>query len=1511
MSRMHRFDWYARRSASRYPSFPRHDRRLRVEPLEDRRMLAVVTVDTNLDTVDFNDGVTSLREAVFATNLVGGADEIQFDFGHDGPEVIVLTLGELQVTDLLTITGSGAELLTIDASGNDPTPDEDLGDGSRIFNIDDGSSATSIDVEIRGLTLTGGDVTGDGGAIFSRENVLVSESSILENSASGDGGGMFLLSSETTIEDSSFSGNTAGDEGGGIFSSGEGSSLTIARSTISGNSTRGTEVFSDGAGLFLRDGSANIYDSHFADNSAEHRAGGARFYYASATIERTTFHNNESLRDWGGAIHSSGSEVSIDESMFYDNRANFVGISGSGGAILNENFGRSDGVMTITGSMIVGNSALRGGGVMNNFNAEMLIQGSTISGNMASRDGGGVMNILGGDLVIHDSEISGNTASQSGGGIQGGGTYGNLGTLTITASTVSSNSAAFGGGGISSKDRTIISESTIFGNSSGHDGGGILASDATILSSTISGNSANNNGGGIFTYRKSNRIAYSTIVNNTSNADISGSGSGGGLFARTGQLLIDHTIIAENTDPTMASPDMASTIGESLDVHFSLIGDNTGTGLTEAPVGFPDANGNLIGGTVHGVIDPLLGPLADNGGPTSTHALLPGSPAINRGDLSAVAGVGDVPEFDQRGSGFDRVFSGRIDIGAYELQEFSDLNLLVDTLADESDGDFSRFDLSLREAIERANANPVPDTIHFDPLLAGGTILLTMGELAITDSVEIVGLGVDELTIDASGNDPTPEENNGDGSRVFNIDDGDDSNHLVVAIHGLTLTGGDISGGRESGGGAILSRESLSVSFSTVSNNSSRYGGGISVLTFGDSTSSIEHTTVENNSVDTSVGAVRGGGIHFELRDSSQFEISSSTVSGNTAYAGGGIHGSARDFSTATMDSNVVANNVASYGGGIQFSATGSGDVTVSSSMISGNQQTSGQDGVYRGGGIFGTSGDNATVTIASNQIANNTSYIGGGLAINSRDDSSMMVRSNSIIENSGTEGGGVYINAGHSAEVVISSNTISLNTGGHGGGLNVSAFSDIPVTLHDNNITGNSAARGGGIHAGVGTPAGLIIEETTISGNTSKLEGGGIWVEARDSGEMTVESSTIAENSAGTEGGGIFFEADDWTTSAIETATISGNSAEIGGGIFIQARDQGVLSIDSSTISDNSATIGGGVYLFSIDDGDVQFASSTISGNAADQDGGGFYVRQFTSNPLVVQHSTITDNTADNDSNDDGIGGGFFMYGVPLQLNHAIVAGNLDNSGTVNEIAGIVNSNFSLIGFGGEFLGPLADNGGPTHTHMLLVGSPAIDMGDPNIASPPVYDQRGFAFDRIVGGQIDIGAVESGAVSADFNLDGEVSGFDFLLWQSGFGTTVSAVHSDGDTNIEFDAVALEAWELQYGLAAPIVPVVSALAIAEPSAASSLDSGELAEMALAVTLIEEADGTVAFSETVTHTPPPEFFYTEPIRGLESAAGPSSSDLVVISTPVDVENEDTEEPSLWEDAVDEVFASVFM
>ena len=98
--------------------------------------------------------------------------------------------------------------------------------------------------------------------------------------------------------------------------------------------------------------------------------------------------------------------------------------------------------------------------------------------------------------------------------------------------------------------------------------------------------------------------------------------------------------------------------------------------------------------------------------------------------------------------------------------------ITVDTLVDESDGSIDDGDISLRDAVALAAAG---DTVDFDAALDGGTVLLTLGELRITKSMTVdASMLPSGLTIDASGNDPTPDEDNGDGSRIFKIDDGDD-----------------------------------------------------------------------------------------------------------------------------------------------------------------------------------------------------------------------------------------------------------------------------------------------------------------------------------------------------------------------------------------------------------------------------------------------------------------------------------------------------------------------------------------------------------------------------------------------------------------------------------------------------------------------------------------------------------------------------------------------------------------
>jgi hypothetical protein len=170
------------------------------------------------------------------------------------------------------------------------------------------------------------------------------------------------------------------------------------------------------------------------------------------------------------------------------------------------------------------------------------------------------------------------------------------------------------------------------------------------------------------------------------------------------------------------------------------------------------------------------------------------------------------------------------------------------------------------------------------------------------------------------------------------------------------------------------------------------------------------------------------------------------------------------------------------------------------------------------------------------------------------------------------------------------------------------------------------------------------------------------------------------------------------------------------------------------------------------------------------------------------------------------------------LQLDHTIVAGNGFFTGT--DVFGPVFANFSFIGIGEEFLGPLADNGGPTKTHALLAGSPAIDAGDPNFdpADPdgdPLtddalpYDQRGAPFGRVFDGnsngvaQVDIGAYElqPQSILGDYNLNGAVDAADYVVWRKTLGTSVSPpfVGADGSGNGQVGAEDHNVWRAHFG----------------------------------------------------------------------------------------------------------------
>jgi CSLREA domain-containing protein len=353
------------------------------------------------------------------------------------------------------------------------------------------------------------------------------------------------------------------------------------------------------------------------------------------------------------------------------------------------------------------------------------------------------------DLTMFNGYAKAGNIYQGQAGECAGGAIASNADLTLIRVRITLNKADCQGGGIAAGNSLTVIYSIISNNYSNQFGGGIYGNGTVkIANSTITDNEANFVGGGIYSSAASALyLNNATISHNTSGTE------GGGIASYTNQgspinKWMRNTIVANNN-----APNYHDLLGVFNSQGSNLIRVNSAN--VSFPVGSPNNKGDYVG-TFVTPLDPKLGPLQDNGGLSNTRALLPGSPAIDKGDscvtwTSCVENKPPIPlVYDQRYTGFARNSGASVDIGAFEV-DFTPTLSVSNVSLPEGDQNTTNFNfvvtLSAGSAqtvsvnYQTAGINAVSGA---DFVNTSGTLLFAPGETSKQITVPVVG----ELTVE-------------------------------------------------------------------------------------------------------------------------------------------------------------------------------------------------------------------------------------------------------------------------------------------------------------------------------------------------------------------------------------------------------------------------------------------------------------------------------------------------------------------------------------------------------------------------------------------------------------------------------------------------------------------------------------------------------------------------------------------------------------------------------------------
>jgi hypothetical protein len=1331
----------------------------------------------------------SLREALALANLVSGTDTITFDPSLAGG-TISLSFGELVIDSNVIISG--------DVDGDrkaDITIDADY--ASRVFNVTSGMSTLGSLTITRGATLSGGAggaiMTADGthltitdstisnsfaelgGGIYSAAGLAMIDSTVSNNVARSDAGGIYVERGAATLTNVTITGN----QGVGAIFIGSDGDTTLIQSTLSGNATYGAAISDVGdltlVNSIVAGNSSDVIESSLgvvtyrgvnlvgigadrdlADHVVNTPSLDALFASVATNVRGVT---SGVLADNGGpvatvALTATATNPAIDagiDSLAPSTdargaaRVDIAGVSHASGNITDlgayevQALSEPASLRVTTAADVVdafdGLTSLREALAYANDNpgSDKITFAASLAGQTITLTGREL--VIASDVII-DGDLNGDNRAD----ITIDGNHASrvfdvtAGVATLDSLTITDGDSGIGGrfGGavyVDAGARLTIAHSTVSNSHAGLGGGVANAGDLALVATTLVGNSASDGGGlynaGTATLKDvtfaANLAGFGGGIENVAggsvavvNSTLTGNiafADGGGGIKNLGQLSVTNSIVAGN---------LSDDIQSNPDVTYAgvnLIGAGADQSAAVHVVNAASLD-TVFASVLVNAPGQFAGVLADNGGPVPTIALKAsvGNPALDGGQDSLA------PTTDARGqaradaAGVAHNGSNISDIGAYELQVEAP-SLKVTTAADVVD----QFDgvTSLREALAYAKIHAGADAITFDASLAGRTISLALGELVIASDVTIDGdLNGDnkaDITIDAHG-----------ASRVFNVTAGSST------LDSLTIAGGEAG---SNSGGAILvgGAATLAIAHATISDSHAYVGGGIA----SNGTFTLTDSTVSGNSASGSGSAANGGGLYLD----GSATLTNVTLAENSARYGGGIF---NDGEAAVTNATLSGNTATNGGGGIY----NRGDTMLANSIAVGNENAdvfNVWNMTYAGVNIISVGNLNGASNVI--QISNldalfasiGTNALGltaGLLADNGGPVQTIALKAS--VTNPAIDGG-----LDSAAPLTDARGVVRADTAGAAhNGANISdigAFEvqaeaqSLKVTTAEDVVDpfdGKTSLREALLYAASHAGADTITFEASLAGSTISLA----------LGELTIASDvTVGGDIDGDHKADITIDAHG--ASRVFTVTAGTSTLD---GLMMTGGDPGVatgfggairtiggtsLTVAHSTVSDSHAYMGGAISSL----GALTLVDSTVSGNSAANAGGGV----FAGGTTTLTNVTIADNSA-------SYGGGIWT-GDTAALTNVTIADNSASAGggIYNAFTGVLAVTSATLS-GNEASG----QGGGIYNNNYLTLANSIVAGNADTSGVDLINASHvtYAGANVVGSLTDVGSSD-GAV--------------------------------------------------------------------------------------------------------------------------------------------------------------------